>query len=98
MERFDRTASRGQFVDHRHVEVAVHGHGQRAGDRRGGHHEDVGRLFVLGPEPRALLHAEAVLFVDDDESQVGEPHAVLDQRMGADQDVHLARGKIGFGR
>jgi hypothetical protein len=30
----------------------------------------MGRLEVLGPEPRALLDAEAVLFVDHDEAQV----------------------------
>ena len=92
VECLDGPPSRRQLVDHRHVEIAVEGHRQRAGDRRGGHHEDMGRLEVLGPEPRALLDAEAVLFVDHDEAQVRELHAVLDQRMRADEYVHFARG------
>ena len=50
-------AAGGSFVDHRHVEVAVEGHGQRAGDGCGGHHQDVGRPRVLGPEARPLLDA-----------------------------------------
>ena len=37
----------------------------------------------------ALLDAEAVLLVDDDQAEVGEPDAVLDQRVGADDDARL---------
>ena len=92
MYGLDRPSSRRKLVDHRDVEVAVEGHGQRAGNRRGGHHEDVRRLLVFGPEPGALLHAEAVLLVDHHEPQVGELHPVFDQGVRADQDVHLARG------
>ena len=51
-----------------------------------------GGCSFLGPEPGALLHAEAVLLVDHHEPQVGELHAVFDQGVRADQDVHLARG------
>ena len=50
------------------------------------------RLCVLGPEAGALLDSETVLFVDDDQPQVGEAHAVLDQGVRADEDRHLARG------
>ena len=84
MYGLDRPSSRRELVDHRDVEVAVEGHGQRAGNRRGGHHEDVRRLLVLRPEPGALLHAEAVLLVDHHEPQVGELHAVFDQGVRAD--------------
>jgi hypothetical protein len=34
----------------------------------------------------SLLHAEAVLLVDDDKAEVGEPDVVLDQGVGADDD------------
>ena len=91
MERADGLAARGQLVDDRYVEVAVERHGQRARNGRGGHHQHMGRTPVLGPEPGALLDAEAMLLVDDHEAEVVELHAVFDQRMGADQNLHLAR-------
>ena len=39
------------------------------------------------------MDAEAVLFVDDRESQVGELDLVLDQRMRADDDIDRAFGQ-----
>ena len=51
-----------------------------------------GGCAFFGPESGALLDAETVLFVDDDKPEVRKLHAVLDQRMGADQDVDFARG------
>ena len=36
------------------------------------------------------MHAEAVLLVDDDEAQVAEGYAVLEQRMGADHELGFA--------
>ena len=39
------------------------------------------------------MHPEAVLLVDDDQAKVLEFHAFLKQRMGADQNINLARGK-----
>ena len=62
--------------------------------RCGGHREDVGRLLVLGPEAGALLDSETVLFVDDDQPQVGEFHIVLDQRVGAYRNVYIALQQI----
>jgi hypothetical protein len=38
----------------------------------------------------ALLDAEAVLLVDDDQAELGEAHAVLDERVRADDDARLA--------
>ena len=52
----------------------------------------MGRLGVLRPQASALLDPESVLFVDDHESEVGELHAVFDERMGADQQVRFTRG------
>ena len=89
-------ASRRQFVDHTDVEVAVEGHGERARNGCGGHHQNVrrkGRRFF--PERGALLHPEAVLFVDERQSEIFEHHPGFDQRVGADQDIDLAREQVG---
>ena len=80
-------APRRQFVDDADVEVAVERHCQGAGDGRCCHHKDVWRVTTLRPQLGALGHAEAVLFVDDDESQTGKLHGVLDDGMCADEDV-----------
>ena len=39
----------------------------------------------------ALLHAEAVLFVDDDNAERGERDALVDEGVGAHDNVDLAR-------
>ena len=48
-------------------------------------------LGVLGPEFCSLLHTEAVLFVDDYKAEVVELHPILNQCVGANQNLHLAR-------
>ena len=45
------------------------------------------------PERQALVHAEAVLLVDDGKAEVAERDVLLEQRMGADDDVDRALGK-----
>ena len=50
-----------------------------------------GRLLALAAQGVALLDAEAVLFVDDDQAQVVELHLVLDQRVRADDDARPRR-------
>ena len=45
----DWFASGWQFVDDTHVEVAIEGHGESAGNRGGGHHEHMGRSGALAP-------------------------------------------------
>ena len=47
-------------------------------------------VFAFGAEAVALFDAEAVLFVDDDESEVIEFDGVLDEGVGADDDVGVA--------
>ena len=39
------------------------------------------------------MHAEAVLLVDDGEREVVERHLVLEQRMGADEEIDIALGE-----
>ena len=54
-----------------------------------------GPLLALGPQRRPLLDAEAVLLVDHHDAEAGEPHAFLDERVGADDDVDRAVGQAG---
>ncbi|HMS79742.1 MAG TPA: hypothetical protein PKC20_09460, partial [Burkholderiaceae bacterium] len=44
----------------------------------------------LVAQPRPLSHAEAMLLIDNGQRQILEDHLVLDQRVGADQQVDLA--------
>ena len=74
------------------VHVAEGGQHQRARDRRRGHHQHVDRRTLAG-ERQALVDAEAVLLVDDGERKIAKIHLVLEQRMGADQEIDLARGE-----
>ena len=47
---------------------------------------------ALPTQRQPLRHAEAVLLVHDGQRQPGKDHRILDQRMRADQHVHLAGG------
>lgn len=76
-------AAGGELVEDADVEVAVDGHGERARDGGGRHHEHVGADVVLGPEACALCYAEAVLLVDYGHAEGAEAHVVLDQGVGA---------------
>ena len=83
-------ASRWQLVDDAHVKVAVDGHGQGAWNGRGRHDEDVWRPAVFGPQLCALLDAEAVLLVDDGESEVAELHVRLYEGVRADENLNTS--------
>src|SRR5436190_1195396 len=69
----------------RMIEIAVEREGERTRDRRRRHQEHVGRL-ALGAERLALLHAEAVLLVDDGEPESCERRGLLHERVGADDE------------
>ena len=73
----------------RHVAQPGERQVQRARDRRRGEREHVGREPQL-LEPLLVLHAEAVLLVDDDQPEVREDHVGTEQAMRADDDVDLA--------
>ena len=90
----DGPASGWELVDDAGVEVAVDGEGESAGDGRCCHDENIGfGRFAVGAgfahEFEALLHAEAVLFVDDDEAEVGELDFFFNESVRAD-------GEVGF--
>ena len=84
---FHRRASRRQFVDHGYIEIGIGGHRQRARNRRRGH-DQLMRLMAVRraffAQRQALMHAEAVLLIDDDQRQRGEFDALLKQRVRAD--------------
>jgi hypothetical protein len=81
----DRLAPRRQFVENGNVEIAVNGHAQRARNRRGRHHENVG-ILPLAAQRQPLQHAELVLLVDHDETQLVGSIAVVKQRVRAHHD------------
>jgi len=89
----DLGPSRRLLVEDRYVQLAVHGPGQRARDGRGGHDEDVGRGAALAEEPSPVRHAEAVLLVDDDETEAAETHRGLDESVRSDERVDLSGGE-----
>ena len=62
------------------------------GNRRRRQHQQIDRL-ALARQRQPLVHAEAVLLVDDGKREVAERNLVLEQRMGADQEIDLAGGQ-----
>ena len=65
---------------------------QRARDGRRGQRQDVGLELEL-LEAFLVLHAEAVLLVDDDEAESGERHVRAQQPVRADDDVERPVGE-----
>ena len=82
----------GRRAERRDVEVRVQHLAEGARDRRRRHQQDVrgaaAGLVLQGP---ALLHPEPVLLVDDREGEVRERDRLLEQRVGPDHDLRLAR-------
>ena len=54
------------------------------------------RVVALLAQREALLHAEAVLLIDDRQREARKANAFLDQRVRADSDLCLARGNLGL--
>ena len=79
--------------DHREIAHAFQRQAQRARNRRRGQRQHVD-LGAQGLERLLLAHAEAVLLVDDRQAQTGELHILLQQAVGADDDVDLALGHL----
>ena len=88
----DRLAAGGLLAQLGNIHVAEIGQHQRARDRCRGHHQHVDG-FALPGQRQPLVHAEAMLLVDDREPEVAKLHVLLEQRMGADQDMDAAEPK-----
>ena len=87
--RLDRLAAGRHLVQAADIHLAVIGQRQGARDRRRGHGEEMRRGLALGGQHHPLRHAEAVLFVHHHQREVAIGHGVLEDRMGADEDVDL---------
>ena len=62
---------------------------ERAGNRRGGHGENVhcgSHLF----QSLFVGDAEALFFIDDDQAEVGEVHIFGEKAVSADENVNFA--------
>ena len=85
----DRHAIFGRRFDDAHVAQADERHVQRARDGRGRHgeHVDLGAHLL---DALFVADAEALLFVDDEQTEVGELYVFREQAMRADQDIDFA--------
>ena len=85
-EGLHREPMRGRGGDDREVAQAGHRHVERARDRgrRQGQQVYVGAQCF---QCFLLAHAEALFLVDDDQAQVFEAHVLLQQPVGANDDV-----------
>ena len=82
----------GRSSSTRQVEIAVQRERERSRNRRRRHEQHVGRL-ALGAERLALLHAEAMLLVDDGEAEVRELGRLLHERVRADDERRRRLGE-----
>src|SRR5262249_45418197 len=76
----------GWRLDDAQVADAGEGHVEGARDRRGGERQDV-HAAAQRADALLVLHAEAVLLVDDEQAQLAELDVLLQQAVGADDDV-----------
>ena len=83
-----RLAVGGGLLQGGHVPDAAEGHVQRPGDRGGRQSEHVHLLEGL-LQLLLVLHPEALLLVHHEKPQVLEAHILVEQPVGADEDVHL---------
>jgi hypothetical protein len=67
-------------------DVAIAGEHHGPWDRGRGHQQHVG-IDALGAELHPLIHAEAVLFVDHHQAEIGKANLRLKQGVGADHDL-----------
>src|SRR5512141_2073408 len=67
---------------------------ERPRNRRCSERQHIGvELELL--EPLLVLHAKAMLFVDDDEAEVVKLHVLAEKAVSSDHDVDLSAGEIG---
>ena len=79
--RLHRRSARRKFIDHGNVEIGIGGHCQRARDGGGRHDQLMGLTSIRGTllaQTQALMHAESMLLVDDDQRQGAKLHAFLE--------------------
>ncbi|MNS21388.1 hypothetical protein D3C72_531490 [compost metagenome] len=65
--RRNRLSSFGPLRQRRHIHIAKSSNGQRPGNRRSRHRQDI-RVEALSPQNAALIHTEPVLFICNDKT------------------------------
>ena len=81
--------SRRELIHDGDVQVTVNDQGQCAGDRGRGHDQHVGPPG-FPDESGALLDAETVLFVRDDQAEIAVLHIGAEKGVGADDQIKFA--------
>src|SRR5215212_2799306 len=84
-----RAAALGRRLDHADVAQPGERHLERARDRRRGQRQHVDAQLQLAQQ-LLLLHAEALLLVDDQQAELLRAHVAGEQAVGAYEDVDLA--------
>ena len=85
----NRHAIFGRRFDHAHVAQPDQRHVQGARNGRGRHGEHV-HFFAHLLDAFFVADAESLLFVDDQQSEIGKLHVLRKQTVRADQDVDFA--------
>ncbi len=91
--RLDRQAILRRRLDDRHVADADERHVERARNRRRGERQHVHLLAHL-LDAFLVRHAEALLLVHDEQSEVAEDHVFREQAVRAHEDVDVAAGQL----
>ena len=85
-EGFDRQTAGGRSGNDRQIAHTAHRHIQRTRNRRGGQGQDIDvgahRLDAL-----FMAHAEAVLFINNQQAEIAQLNVRLQQFMGADKNI-----------
>src|SRR5580658_1000381 len=81
----------GRSFDDAHVAQTDERHVERARNGRGTHGENVD-FFAELLEALLVAHAEALLFIDDEQAEILELDVFREQAMGADEDIDAAAG------
>ena len=83
---FYRQTASWRGGDNGQIAHSAHRHIQRTRDRRGGQRQDIDvRAHRL--DAFFMTHPEAVFFIDDKQTQVAQLDFILQQLMGADQNI-----------
>ena len=86
--RLNRQPVLGRRLDHGHIPQPDQRHVQRARNRRRRHREHVHVPAHL-LQPFLVRHAEALLLIHDQQSQIVKMHVARKQPVRADENVHL---------
>ena len=91
MKSDNRFTSGRQFIDDRHIQVAIKRHCQCAGNRGCRHHQYMGRLYILCPQACPLGHTETMLLINHNQTERSKIHRIFNDGMGTYQYMYVSR-------